>query len=227
MCGFLNFEKMKYFCKILFFSATLCVRMTTKQKIEERSTMNDNFHIDNEIIEKLFNRDEKGLDLLTDHYHRFCESIIREVLDNDADVQECFNDLLLGIWNSIPPNRPLYLSAYIAKFARRIGISRFRYNTRKKRDLGYAVSLSELEEVLPSRAAENEMECAQLSALISDFLRTLDKKSRVLFIRRYVYFESVTSLSQRFGISENNLSVKLYRIRNKLKTVLEKGGIYI
>ncbi|MBR5188255.1 MAG: hypothetical protein IKW18_07280 [Clostridia bacterium] len=72
--------------------------------------MNDNFHIDNEIIEKLFNRDEKGLDLLTDHYHRFCESIIREVLDNDADVQECFNDLLLGIWNSIPPNRPLYLS---------------------------------------------------------------------------------------------------------------------
>ena len=189
--------------------------------------MNDHFYIDHEIIEKLFNRDEKGLELLTEHYHRFYESIIKGILDNDADVQECVNDLLLGIWNSIPPNRPLYLSAYIAKFARCIGVSRFRYNTRKKRDSGYAVSLSELEEILPSLAVENEMECGQLSALISDFLRTLDTESRVLFIRRYVYFESVTSLSQRFGISENNLSVKLYRIRNKLKIFLEKGGIYI
>lgn len=189
--------------------------------------MNNHFLADNEIIEKLFNRDEKALELLENQYHRFYESIIREVLDNDADVQECVNDLLLSIWNSIPPNRPTYLSAYIAKFARRIGVSKFRYNTRKKRDSGYAVSLSELEEVLPSLSIEEEMDDGQLSALISDFLRTLDTESRVLFIRRYVYFESVASLSQRFGISENHLSVKLYRIRNKLKTVLEKGGIYI
>ena len=189
--------------------------------------MNEHFHIDNEIIEKLFNRDEKALELLKNQYHRLYESIIREVLDNDADVQECVNDLLLGIWNSIPPNRPRYLSAYIVKLARRIGVSRFRYNTRKKRDMGYAVSLSELEEALPSLSVGYETEDGALCALISDFLRTLDTESRVLFIRRYVYFESVTSLSQRFGISENNLSVKLYRIRKKLKTALEKGGIFI
>ena len=198
-----------------------------KRNFAERSVMNDHFHIDNEIIEKLFNRDEKALNLLKEHYHCFYESIIREVLDNEADVQECVNDLLFSIWNSIPPDRPNHLSAYIAKFARRIGISRFRYNTRKKRDAGYAVSLSELEEVLPSLSGGDEMDDGQLSALISDFLRTLDTESRVLFIRRYVYFESIASLSQRFGISENNLSVKLYRIRNKLKTVLEKGGIHI
>ena len=189
--------------------------------------MNDCFTMDNEIIEKLFNRDEKALELLENKYRRFYESIIREVLDNDADIQECANDLLLNIWNTIPPNRPIYLSSYIAKFARRIGVSRFRYNKRKKRDGEYAISLSELEEVLPSFSFEYEMDDGQLSSLISDFLRTLDTESRVLFIRRYVYFESVISLSRRFGISENNLSVKLYRIRNKLKIFLEKGGIYI
>ena len=189
--------------------------------------MHEHVHTDNEIIEKLFNRDEKALELLKNQYHRLYESIIREVLDNDADVQECVNDLLLGIWNSIPPNRPRYLSAYIVKLARRIGVSRFRYNTRKKRDMGYAVSLSELEEALPSLSVGYETDNGRLCALISDFLRTLDTESRVLFIRRYVYFESVTSLSQRFGISENNLSVKLYRIRKKLKTTLEKGGIFI
>ena len=189
--------------------------------------MNNHFLADNEIIEKLFNRDEKALELLANQYHRFYESIIREVLDNDADVQECVNDLLLSIWNRIPPDRPTYLSAYIAKIARRIGVSKFRYNTRRKRDAGYVLSLTELEEVLPSLSIGEEMEDVQLSTLISDFLRKLDVESRVLFIRRYVYFESVDSLSQRFGISKNNLSVKLYRIRNKLKTVLEKGGIYI
>ena len=190
--------------------------------------MNDHFPTDEKIIEGLFNRDEKAIGLLADKYRRFYESIIKGVVENDADVQECANDLLLSVWNTIPPNRPSHLAVYIAKLARRIGISRFRYNTRQKRDVGYTVSLCELEEALPSLATTHEgYEKAQLSELISDFLRALDTESRVLFVRRYVYLESVTSLSERFGISENNLSVKLYRIRTKLKNFLEKGGVSI
>ena len=81
---------------------------------------------------------------------------------------------------------------------------------------------------MPSLATTHESyEEAQLSELISDFLQALDTESRVLFVRRYVYLESITSLSERFGISENNLSVKLYRIRTKLKKFLEKGGVSI
>ena len=194
----------------------------------ERNIMNDHFPTDEKIIEGLFNRDEKAIELLEDKYRRFYESIIKGVIDNDADVQECANDLLLSVWNTIPPNRPVHLAVYIAKLARRIGISRFRYNTRQKRDVGYTVSLCELEEALPSLATTHESyEEAQLSELISDFLQALDTESRVLFVRRYVYLESITSLSERFGISENNLSVKLYRIRTKLKKFLEKGGVSI
>ncbi len=190
--------------------------------------MNDHVTADDRIVEGLFARDEKSLTLLKDQYRRFYESIIREILDNEADVQECANDLLLGIWNSIPPNRPVHLSAYIAKLARRISISRFRYNKRQKRDGEYAISLCELEEALPSLSDEYEtVGDERLSALLSDFLRRLDTESRVLFVRRYVYLESVTSLSKRFGISENNLSVRLYRLRSKLKAFLEKGGICI
>ena len=99
---------------------------------------------------------------------------------------------------------------------------------KEKRDSGYTVSLSELEEALPSHAVAYEGDGGvDLSELISDFLRALDTESRVLFIRRYVYLESIASLSERFGISENHLSVKLYRIRSKLKKHLEKGGFHI
>lgn len=65
----------------------------------------------------------------------------------------------------------------------------------------------------------------RIKKIISEFLKKLDDESRILFIRRYFYLETVSELSKRFNISENKISVKLFRARKKLHTFLEKGGI--
>lgn len=188
--------------------------------------MKNGYSHDERIVELLFDRDETALDMIQQKYHRMYMSLLREVLDSESDVQECSNDLLLSLWNSIPPTRPNNLTAYIAKLARRIGITRFRYNTRQKRSVGYTVILSELEGALPDRA-EDEDSDGEISALISEFLRSLDTTTRVLFIRRYVYFESIPSLAARFDMTENNVSVKLHRAKTKLKKFLGKEGVSI
>lgn len=184
---------------------------------------------DNKIIDLLFERSENALLEVSRKYSRLYKGIIGEVLTDKCDIEECENDLLLAIWNSIPPNRPNSLPSYICKTARHIGINRFKFNTRQKRNSGYTVMLSELEDCLP--IAESTVDIGEdsetIRAVLSDFIRGLDPETEILFVRRYIYLESVKDLASRFDIDENHISVKLYRARKKLKKLLKKEGIVI
>lgn len=184
---------------------------------------------DNRIIELLFARAEAALDEVSHKYSRLYKGIIREVLSDECDVEECGNDVLLAVWNTIPPNRPNSLPSYICKIARRIGINRFKYHTRQKRNTGYIVMLSELGDCLPAEEIidDGEERSEIIRSVLSAFLRGLDPQTEILFVRRYMYLESVTDLAKRFELNENRISVKLYRARKKLKKVLEKEGVKV
>ena len=186
---------------------------------------------DIKIIDLLFERNDSGLSQIEAKYKNLYKSILAKLLSNGEDVEECENDVLLAVWNSIPPNRPENLSAYICKIARNVSIYKFKYITRTKRSKGYITALEELSECIPDKAAEGSFdkkaEQKEISEAISDFLRGMDAETRILFIRRYFYLESVTELSKRYGISENRISVKLFRTRAKLHKYLEKEGIFI
>ena len=185
----------------------------------ERSIMDDS-----KIIELLFLRAETALDEVSHKYSRLYKGIIREMLGNEEDTEECANDVLLAVWNTIPPNRPDSLCAYICKIARRIGINKFKYNTRQKRNTGYTVMLSELGDCIPADEPKVPSlgHSEEIRRVLSDFIRSLDPETEILFVRRYIYLESVADLALRFGMAENRISVKLYRARKKLKKALEK-----
>ena len=181
---------------------------------------------DRKIIEQLWERSETALNEISEKYSRLYKHILREILGDESDADECANDVLLAVWNSIPPNRPDSLPAYICKLARHIGIDRFRYSTRQKRRSSYTVALSELEDCLPEEALTDDGETSRLIRdILSDFVRSLDPETQILFIRRYVYLESVTDLAKRFDMKENRISARLYRAKKKLKQMLEKEGI--
>ena len=74
---------------------------------------------------------------------------------------------------------------------------------------------------------EQEMEANELSDLLDGFLETLDKRSRIMFVRRYWYSDSISDLAERFQISNNNVSVRHSRIRGKLKRYLKKEGVEV
>ena len=192
--------------------------------VTERSIMDDN-----RIIELLFERAENALDEVSHKYSRLYKGIIRDVLSDECDVEECENDVLMAVWNTIPPNRPDSLSSYICKIARRIGINRFKYNTRQKRNTGYIVMLSELDDCLPADEPidDGDERSELIRSVLSNFIRSLDPETEILFVRRYMYLESVADLARRFELDENRVSVKLYRARKKLKKVLEKEGIKV
>ena len=180
---------------------------------------------DSKIIELFFARGEQAIVELSAKYGTVCKRIARNILKNDLDAEESVNDTFLAAWNTIPPKKPDPLKTYILRIVRNISIAKYHANTSIKRNSYYDVALEELENCLISPATvEQEIAESELSKHIDCFLDTLDKESRVMFVRRYWYSDSISDIAEMFHISNNNVSVRLSRIRDKLKKYLKEEG---
>lgn len=181
---------------------------------------------DRVIIELYEARDERAIRETADKYESYCMSIAENVLSLRADCEECVNDAYLKLWNSIPPQKPSCLRAYLAKIVRNICLTRHRENTAQKRGGGESVlPLHELDEILCDTVdIESEHDRAALCALINRSIRSLPKREQRIFVLRYFYMDSTKQIAAECGIKESNVLTILSRTRKKLREELEKGG---
>lgn len=180
---------------------------------------------DSQIIQLFFERSEEAITELSKKYGPICLKIAKNILKNTCDAEECVNDTYLGIWNSIPPQNPNPLMSYICRTARNIALKRYHFNTAIKRNSIYDVSLDELEYCVGGiTSIEDELEIKALTMQIEMFLDSLDVESRIIFVRRYWFFDSITDIAERLSTNEHNITSRLYRIRQKLKKYLKKVG---
>lgn len=97
-----------------------------------------------------------------------------------------------------------------------------------KRNSHYDVALEELQDCLCSAdTPELALEAKELSHLLDRFLAALDTRSRVMFVRRYWYSDSIIKIAEDFRMKPNSVSVQLSRIRNKLRRFLTQEGYRI
>lgn len=70
---------------------------------------------DSKIIELFFARSEQAIIELSKKYEMICKKIAKNILNNMLDAEECVNDAYLGMWNTIPPQNPNPLLAYVSR----------------------------------------------------------------------------------------------------------------
>ncbi|MBE6585993.1 MAG: sigma-70 family RNA polymerase sigma factor [Ruminococcaceae bacterium] len=172
---------------------------------------------DHRIIELFFSRDEQAIHEADKAHGPKCMATAMRILGNRADAEECVNDTWLKAWNSIPPERPRSLSAYLCRICRNLAINV--YHARKNRE--FDVALHELAECL----AIDERHANELSRLLNDFLTSLPSLERRLFMGRYWHAYPVKRLAEAYGMTPNAVSLRLMRTREKLRTYLEERGI--
>ena len=177
---------------------------------------------DRGIIDLFWTRAPGAVEALTEKYGGLVRRVIRNVLGDRRDAEECENDTYLGVWCEIPPQRPEYLSAFVCRIARNRALSRFRTLSAEKR--GPASPLEELEYAMAAPSAEEHCSARELGRAIDAFLDTLDRDSRVIFLRRYWFSDSLGDIGRDLGLTENHVAVKLSRTRKKLKNYLTKEG---
>ena len=115
----------------------------------------------------------------------------------------------------------------MSRIVRNLALDRVRYQNRQKRSVATDWTLSELSECIPSSVSvEADADDTVVQALTS-YLNTLDDLTRVLFIRRYFYMDSVEMLARQFGMNASSVSTRLTRTRARLKAYLEREGIVL
>lgn len=183
---------------------------------------------DEKIIEMFFERSEQGIRELDNKYGKIIRKLSYNIVNNSQDAEECVNDSYLGAWNAIPPARPNPLLAYICRIVRNISLKHYYKKEAAKRSSRYTVAMEEIEGCLqsPSRV-ENEIEVGELTHIIEDFLDTLTPENRVIFMRRYWFSDSCRDIAEFVGLTEKNITVRLTRIRQKMKECLAERGVLV
>lgn len=179
---------------------------------------------DNEIIELLESRSEKGLSELSKKFTKLIMKITRGILSSQTDAEECANDTLLAVWNAIPPDKPDNLTAYICKIARRKTINRLRYNTAPIRNTDL---LTELDECLPSnaRSVEKAAELSELTEALNGWLDTLSEQHKRLFMERYFNAQTIKDAAKACSMSLTAATSALSRMRASLKAYLDERSL--
>lgn len=176
---------------------------------------------DEKIIELFFRRSEQAIRELDHHYGKICRSLSYNIVNNLQDAEECVNDAYLGAWNTIPPARPNPLLAYICKIVRNLSLKAYWKKEAAKRNSHYTIALEEIEACLADpNTVETEMEARELARMIENFLDTLIPENRIIFMRRYWFSDSYQDIAKMVGLTEKNVSVRLARIRKKMKQYL-------
>lgn len=182
---------------------------------------------DTEIIALYVSRSEKAVEETQLKYGNYCRTIAFNMLRDSADAEEAVNDTYMAAWSSIPPHLPDILSSFLGRLTRNICLKKIRSSKAKKRGGGEAeLIFDELESCISSvQDVERTIETRETAARISVLLRDMPDAERRVFVRRYWYFDSIESISERSGYSVSKIKSMLFRTRKKLIAQLEKENM--
>ena len=180
---------------------------------------------DSEIIELYWNRNESAISETDKKYGKYVFTIAYQILSSLEDGKECVNDTYLKTWNSIPPTKPSVLKLFLAKITRNLALDRYDKRKAQKRDCEFEVILSEIEDLderLSVKGVEEEVIYNELIEIINDFMKSLTREKKTIFLDRYYQFYSIKQIAEYHHLSESNVKIILMRLRNDLQEILEK-----
>ncbi len=179
---------------------------------------------DKRIVELYWQRDGTAIRECQTKYGSYCNTIAYNILHSAEDTEECVNDTWFRAWNTIPPEKPNRLTAFLGKITRNLAIDKYRKGRARKYGGGQtALCLDELGECIGEEVPVEDK--IALKELMHLFLISLTDKNRDIFLLRYWYMMPVNEIAERYGISEGAVKMILQRIRSKLKNYLEKEGV--
>ena len=182
---------------------------------------------DERIIALYWSRDEAAIYHTERRYGEKLRRISFNILKNHEDAEESENETYLKAWGAIPPQRPQYLFAFLAKICRNISFHRLAWFNAGKRNAEIVQLTAEMEQCLPDRMADRHFEAEEIGEIISAFLRDQSRQNQVIFIRRYFLAESITEIARRLGMREGTVKSALSRTRNRLRVYLKEEGIKV
>ncbi len=200
----------------------------SKHFIKGGNTM-DKRPTDADIIELLFARDERALNMTDKKYGKYLFAVAFNILHDRLDCEECRNDTYLDTWNAIPPARPASLKAFLTRIIHCKAVNRYNHKRAGKRiPSEMTVSIEELHAALESGEETVQIHQAEeLGQLIEDFLKKAPERQRHIFIERYYMAQSAENIARELGLTVWSIYKELDKIKENLRSYLAENEVYV
>ena len=182
---------------------------------------------DAKIIDLYFARSEEAIYQTDAAYGRKLYYLANRILQNAQDSEESVSDTYMKTWETIPPHRPDYFYGYLAKICRFFALGKLDWKAAAKRKAEVVSLTEEMALCIPDQRRETEMEAKEIGRAMNEFLENLPQESRVIFLRRYWFCDTIAEIAERYGISESKVKMRLLRTRTQLADYLNKEGITV
>jgi RNA polymerase sigma-70 factor (ECF subfamily) len=205
---------------------------------------------DDDLAQRLQQRDPEALETLISRYSREVFYFIRLVLDGVGvaqDAEECVNDLFVAVWQEIETfdQERGTLRTWLTMRAKYIALDRRRQLLRRQahtiqsaeenrqwtQDSGSRYGSDwggherEQRATLPPHAEasmENLLEQSERREELRLALATLPELDRYLIYQRYFKYASTEELAAKTGLTRHAVDTRLWRARKSLRDALEE-----
>ena len=183
---------------------------------------------DEEINALFFDRDERAIEEVDKKYGAYLKAVAAEMTADRRDAEECVNDVYLAAWNSIPPNRPASLQAYLTVLIRHAALDVIKKGKRARRiPKKLYAPLDELADVIPDGSADSQLDERELGSIINGYISSLSSRRRYIFMSRYYVNRSIGEIAEKLDVSVSTVKKELASIKAGLKEKLLQEGYTI
>lgn len=172
--------------------------------------------MENEIISLLREKKDSGLDLFIKNYSGLIYYIVRNILDNEEEREECLNDIYVKVWDHIDnyEKEKSKFTSWITVISRNTALNYLKKSQREEEEIQ--------EDLVSQYSTEKSVLENERSRELRQAISTLTPEEQHIFYRKYYYLQKTAQIAAELGLTERSVEGRLYRMRKKLQENL--GG---
>jgi len=184
---------------------------------------------DEKLLEMFLQREPTAVACAQKEYKKCCMQTARRILRDEKCVQQCFNEAFLKAWQTIPPEKPASLRAYLLRLVREIAIEKYMATAEEEPDTPLRKIFDGLESTLlvPETDLDTDLVAMELGEALNAFLAGEPVRDRVCFLRHYWYGESIKEIASDCGLAEEKVRTLVAGMRRRLRVELMRKEIFI
>lgn len=178
---------------------------------------------DDIIIERVKAGDKNAYAIIVDRYKDKVYSLVLGIVRNEETAKELAQDIFIKAYSALKKFRKeSSFSTWIYRIAYNTAISETRKNKQKVKS--FDEQLEKASSMSISDTFEEEEENEMRKSILNKAIKQLKDEERLILMLYYFEEQSVEEISQSSGLSQSNVKVKLFRLRNKLKEIMTRMG---
>ena len=180
------------------------------------------------IRQVLRENDPRAFETLMQRYSLPVYNAVLRLMRDEENAEEVTQMAFIQAYKQLYSWQGGNFGAWVTVIANHIGLrllekeKRRRFRTGASQPYGTEISIEDLSEDLPDEGY-NEQKEQQLQALEQAITQLSESDQQII---RWHYYDGVPlqAIAERLGQTENNIKVRLFRIRERLKKKIEHGN---